>query len=516
MIRGSQCNEVVMPLKLSDELPKEGEPLRVAYITWNVANETPTRKDIQRIMEESEGEVDLIILSEQEGPRSTTGSLAAQMACELKGKKENDKEVIKAFKGHHRVKYETFTGGRGCVASTVLSNHPIQVKSGVYQDTANKNKGGVYQSIQIGGRFVKTASVHLESFDENMRVAESLALFSKMQTPVKNYETLVQRAKEGVIFGGDLNCRHVIRRENKGDKKDDVKVYNPTDDPQERMRYFRWSGLREAEAKKQGDNDDELMTYRSTKAKADPNREDPKRPGNLMRGDLDRAFVANVVTHLRTIIDDIETSDHKPVVYKFEIPPVTNDFEAAKAFVLGTVEHLFDSVLCRDLDNGDGLKKGLQDLIKGLSEDSAHNKDQLVSVFQECEALRQQYLVIEKQRLACLQQIDQLYKDMSVIENSGEKPFWRGEDEFEKERSERISELQGKIDQCYEKVDTLNQKMKAVASRHIGKMTDDMSPLVEKKTTTTSDPTPTAAAGNFDGLRRPDNVSGNNQAVKMK
>lgn len=382
-------------LTLSQQ-PKESG-LRVAYITWNVANNLPNRDEIRKILSEFKGEVDAIVIAEQEGPRSTSDSVGVQVACELKNASENDKDKAqRAFgAGFHTEKFESFTSGtQGAVRMTVISNAPISVASTIFQDPNNKNKGGIAQTVSIGNHSFQIVGAHLESFGTDRRAEEVQQLMGALdqQLPVTDYESLVKRACTPTIFGGDLNCRQLIGE--KGEGKNPLVIdqlrdpYLIDDGPMEHCKIY---DLYDEGAANRSPKD---FTYASGSTHADnpPIELDDRREGGEVKyGVLDRILNSGPINmSTAAIVSGTTSSDHKPVVAIGNIRKLASEFDVVREYIKRQLGYAMNHATPQKA-------RGIIEKIDRLS-DTPMNRDLLVKLYDKNKSNREALFRIDQKR----------------------------------------------------------------------------------------------------------------------
>ena len=407
-----------MPLQLSKIPPKEGQPLRVAYITWNLANKTPREDEVKTIIA-SAGDmiVDAIVIVEQEAPRASEYSLAGKIAYELEknstGRQpKTPKEALEGLNGH-RNKFNTRTKPLepGAVANTVLSHHPIQVSSGVYIDPSNSNKGGCYQTVNIAGQSFQTAGVHLESYASSKRMDELAELIAAMQPIVTKYADLVDMATTPMIIGGDLNYRDLLEQDEKGE----MFAIDPMKSHKKPMQHFQLHGLQEAQLHERAVGE---LTYagKRTHHESISLTADKKRHGDATQGKLDRVFTrgGTVKVKFEQIIEGTRTSDHKPVIAITEIPRITNEFLAVKHFVSNMMDSL--TIVPEYKQSMDILRKVIEDL-----QDTPDSKSILLNICHHLERFKATLIELEKSRMLAISKPKQDPSEIQEIQESYEK-----------------------------------------------------------------------------------------------
>lgn len=220
-----------MPLQLRDKTP-DGEAPRVLYLTWNLANGTPTQDDIDKILGEHEatGAVDAIVIATQEETRAQKKSLGHKLGHKLDANKTENGVYI-AFDTRTKITEP------GRVALTLISKQLIEAKpiKTVQESTGKgwkgwlqkkfgvKNKGGVALRVTLGkednAHTFDVASMHLDSYDNTIRSRESNQMMAnidgdtkpiKPETPEQSVEKAVNRYSRPLLLGGDLNYRKEV------------------------------------------------------------------------------------------------------------------------------------------------------------------------------------------------------------------------------------------------------------------------------------------------------------------
>ena len=438
-----------MALSLSKNLPTNGS-FKVCYITWNMANHKPTKKDIEAIINAQDVEVDLIIISAQEETREQKKSLGSLI--------QNTLGTPNLTQLHYGA-FNTFTTGRGRLSQSFITNHPITVSnSHKIQEAATqfkfKNKGGIATNVVVSDKdkekvfTFQSAGMHLDSHLPSARIRETSTLMEKIEIQVTTYDDLTKKATTPIFLGGDLNYRN--RLNNEGESID------PKDDKDQLMRHFDLHGF--SEAGKSGSNictysgkdthkkgasslpspqaDVEDTITRSSDQKyltrigGTHTREstyhaaqkDNKRSSETRGGKLDRVlYRGQVVDHDPNEENIIQmpkydkqkkvagftengerTSDHKPVVTLFTITQC-NDEQTAFKHTKHFVKNRINEIKMNFNADQQAQLNALEGNIENLRMDDKHSKTTLVTIYKLYETFKKQALQFEYHRMIALE-----------------------------------------------------------------------------------------------------------------
>lgn len=311
--------------------------LKVATVTWNMANREPSDDDIQLIMEKlREMDADVVIVATQEERRLEQQTLA----CKL-----NESLGFEVTESRHA--YNTMTTGFGRVAACVLARSGITVECLGVDKFAHAaipgkypNKGGVtlrFECKESGQPAVRinAACVHLDSYDEQARLQEMQILMAKLSGTSDGFvdwKTFEHHAADLTIAAGDFNYRIERAGAGKFTNTPRALTYVQTsrclvDAAPELDANVTYCGKNQSVASPLFETHDARTedTHRTVVG------DGQDATVSCKGGRLDRVHFDNGREVKHVIVERTCTSDHKPVVAMTTVLPAENSFKRARS-----------------------------------------------------------------------------------------------------------------------------------------------------------------------------------------
>jgi len=339
------------------------KPLRIALISWNMANKYGGNADaIFAEMKKEGGDnlPDIIVIAGQEEGRDKAKSLGSQVLRIAGNDYVLNKENL----------YGTFTDGAfGRVSLTVLSRKGTNPTI-TSETVKRKNKGGI-GFILTGEHYQFSVSgMHFDSNEDSLKVNEAKNMVEKLEglnsEGYVSFDTMMNRSTDVDIMMGDLNHRHV--------QLDDKTHYDPLG-PQFKSSAARYvDGLAYQPIPFVGESEKTLApnTYDKSKDKLASGRDDGVTGQHCYsEGTLDRMLVSGkLITQTPvTVLEsanlgkkNIPLSDHKPIVATVTLSKESkNDFLRTQDWVIRKIENyasqeVIDSLADLKEDNPDDQK----------------------------------------------------------------------------------------------------------------------------------------------------------------
>lgn len=325
---------------------KLNPPLKIALISWNMANGNGSNEDLEGIietikMQNGEDIPDIIVVATQEEGRN----VGKEYLCD---------QINAEFDGLYNKTAHSFTtmtkpGAFGRVSLTVLSQPKFGKAELTWREVQVLNKGGIGCEISINGHHFSFSGMHLDSKQDNLKVKTVVAMIAELEGEKNsnnyiNYHSMEKSSTELDIIMGDLNHRYV--------RADNETLYDPSGNSDHGNPDYMTSAARYIDAlgftPARDENETEGLQAANTYHKDQTNEyvaskkvrvEGATKSPCLQMGTLDRILISGSANITPVSVVESKASDHLPIICTITTSRVPTDFQRTRDWVIRKIEN---------------------------------------------------------------------------------------------------------------------------------------------------------------------------------